>query len=180
MRGKLGIAFKLVALLALVVALSACGRGPKADVNIFILPPGGMDSSVTEALEDSIRESVGEAATVDVFSSPIFDLQKLMVEVAAGDNDIMVLPAEQFTSFARQGGLPGMDHLFNPEDYPEGVLEAPNDEGTLVKNLYGVPVSGTQWLQSVGYKGTEMIAFIHPRATDKDKAELVMKKIMEE
>ncbi|MFD0872348.1 Maltose-binding periplasmic proteins/domains [Chlamydia abortus] len=178
MKAKLGIAWKLIAVLVLVVVLSACGR-ERADVTIFILPPGGMDSSVAETLENFVQDKVGETMSVDLFSSPIFDLNKLMVEIAAGDNDIMVLPEEQFKVFAEQGGLPGMDDLFRPEDYPEGVLEAPNDEGKLEKKLYGVPVSKTEWLQSVGYKGAEMYAFIHPRAKDKDKAAEVLKKIME-
>ncbi|GIP38788.1 hypothetical protein J31TS4_20680 [Paenibacillus sp. J31TS4] len=164
----------------LVLMLAAgCGGGPKADVSVFLMPPKGMLPEQAEKLEASLKEKLGDSPTVQVNSKPIYDDQILLVEVAAGEHGVLIIPERQFKGFGQQGGMVALDDLFNPEDYPGGVLEAPvDDKGKLEKHLYGIPLAQKAWLQQVGYKGEEVYAFIHPRAKNMEQAKKVLQAIV--
>jgi ABC-type glycerol-3-phosphate transport system substrate-binding protein len=171
---------RTLAALVLILALAACGS-PKKDVSVFIMPETGMDEQIAAKLQDSLTQKLNGAATVEVVGSPVYSPEKLVVEIAAGNRSIVILPEKSFQSFARQGGLVNLDGLFNPADYPQGVVEAPTDTSTpnspLEKHLYGIPVGSTKWMQEAGYKGPELMAFIHPRAPQPDKAKLALQAI---
>jgi hypothetical protein len=135
---------------------------------------------MTEKLETSLQAQLGESPTVKVSSSPIFTLDKLVVEVAAGDHGIIILTKDQWLSLAQNGGMVPLDDLLNKDDFPEGVVELPVDdrEGKKETHLYAVPVAKTKWMTDVGYKGEELFAFIHPRAPHMDQAKQVLKTIV--
>jgi ABC-type glycerol-3-phosphate transport system substrate-binding protein len=176
---KLG--FKLLFTLVLCsIGLSACG-GPKADVPIFIMGESGIPTEFSQKLEESLRQHVGETPTISLNSSPIFSQEKMIVELAAGGNGIMILPEQQFQGIAQQGGGIVLDSLFDPKDYPKGVVETLVDsekpDGPKEKHLYGIPVSQTRLMKELGYTGKELIAFVHPRAPDLELAKQVLKVI---
>lgn len=172
----------MLILLLCSIALSGCG-GPKADVPIFMMAEDGMPSEITQKLEDSLKLRLGEAPTIILNSSPIFSMEKMMVELAAGGNGIMILSKAQFNSVAQQGGGVNLDSLFDPKEYPEGMAETLVDykkpEGAKEKHLYGIPIGKTSWMKKVGYTGKEMIAFIHPRAPNLEAAKQVLNVIAE-
>jgi len=170
-------------LAVMAVALVGCG-GPKADVMVFIMtnniPVDG------DKLAEDLKAKVGETPTTDVMTSPMFSMDKLFVELAAGDSDLFVVPKEQFEAFARQGGLVILDEVFKAEDYPGGVVEAPVDTGgkdskqepKLEKHLYGIPMNDTKWLKDGGYRGKEeMYAFVHPRSKQVEETKGILKKL---
>jgi ABC-type glycerol-3-phosphate transport system substrate-binding protein len=169
-------------LLLCSIALSGCG-GPKADVPIFMMGEDGLPSEITQKLEDSLKLRLGETPTIIINSSPIFSMEKMMVELAAGGNGIMILSKTQFDSVAQQGGGIILDSLYDPKEYPEGIAETLVDykkpEGAKEKHLYGIPISKTSWMKDIGYTGTEMIAFIHPHAPNLEAAKQVLKVITE-
>jgi ABC-type glycerol-3-phosphate transport system substrate-binding protein len=162
------------------IALTGCG-GPKADVPIFMMGENGMPSEITQKLEDSLKLRLGETPTIKLNSSPIFSMEKMMVELAAGGNGIMIVSKEQFASVAHQGGGISLDSLFDPKDYPAGVVEVAVDDnkqdGPKEKHLYGIPISQTSWMKDAGYIGKEMVAFIHVRAPNLEAAKQVLKVI---
>ncbi|WNQ10236.1 hypothetical protein MJA45_21820 [Paenibacillus aurantius] len=163
--------------LVVLVVLAGCGGGPKKDVSIFILPSTGLPQNITEKMETDLQAKVGESPTVAVHSSPIYNDEKLLVEIAAGDHSLVILPKKNFEAFARQGSFVSLDDLFKPEDYPSGVVEAPvGDEKNpkMEKHLYGIPLGESKWLKDSGYKGEELYAFVHPRAPQMDKAKQVL------
>ncbi|WP_409344772.1 hypothetical protein [Paenibacillus sp. MBLB4367] len=183
MRKKWLTGFMLLAVL--VVALAGCG-GPKADVIVFV-----MTNNVPidgDKMAEDLKAKVGETPTTDVLTSPMFSMDKLFVELAAGDSDLFVVPKEQYEAFAKQGGLVILDELFKPEDYPGGVVEAPVDTGSkeknqepkLEKHLYGIPMNETKWLKDSGYRGKEeMYAFVHPRSKQVEETKDILKKLSE-
>jgi ABC-type glycerol-3-phosphate transport system substrate-binding protein len=173
--------FKLLFTLVLCsIGLSACG-GPKADVPIFIMGENGIPGEFAQKLEESLKQHIGETPSISLNGSPIFSQEKMIVELAAGGNGIMILPEAQFHGIAQQGGGIILDTLFDQKDYPKGVVEKLVDsekpDGPKEKHLYGIPVSQTRWMKELGYTGKELIAFVHPRAPNLDLAKQVLKVI---
>ena len=176
--GKRLLMIALIVLLILPVL--GCGR-PRADVPIFMMSEGGSQADASASLQASLETLVGASPTVSLNISPMFSLDKLMVEIAAGDNAIMIIPEAQFQSFARQGGLVILDDLFNAADYPKGVIEAPvgsSKEEKIEKHLYGVPVKESKWIKDSGYRGGDLYAFVHPRAKNLEMGKQVLKILM--
>ncbi|MDF2669769.1 MAG: hypothetical protein K0R67_2075 [Paenibacillus sp.] len=156
--------------LALIIGvLAGCG-GPKADVPIFAMFPENAPFNKNDELEKSLKEKVGETPTVQLFVTPMFSLDKMVVELAAGENGLFIVPKAQFDMLANQEGYISLDDTFKKQDYPEGVYK---------DQLFGVPVTNTKWLKDLGYKGGEMIAYIPFRAKNKEKSKEVLKVIME-
>ncbi|MEK8127023.1 hypothetical protein WMW72_03770 [Paenibacillus filicis] len=171
----------------LVLILAGCGGGPKADVPIFMMSKTGIPSDVAEKLEASLIGKVGEAPTVSISASPMFSMDKMIVEIAAGGNGILVIPGEQFQGMSKQGGFVPLDDVANPADFPDGVLELPVDDKSnksadksnpkLEKHLYGIPLEHTKWFTDLQFNGKDLYAFIPQNAKDIEKAKLVMKQI---
>ncbi|WP_235941349.1 hypothetical protein [Paenibacillus puerhi] len=171
----------------LVLILAGCGGGPKADVPIFMMSKTGVPGEVAQKLEAALIEKVGEAPTVSISSSPMFSMEKLIVEIAAGGNGILVVPGEQFEGMSRQGGFVPLDDVASPADFPEGVLELPVEEENgkaadkanpkLEKHLYGIPLEQTKWFTELKLNGKDLYAFIPQNAKDIEKAKQVMKHI---
>ena len=166
---------KLLAVLVLLTVMVGC-VGPKADVSIFIMPSNGMSPVISDMLEKNLQQQLGATPTVRVSSTPIFSLDKMIVEVAAGDHGIIVLTKDQWLSIVRMGGMLPLDDLLKPTDFPEGVVELPVDDpkGKTEQHLYAIPVSNTKWMKSIRYNGEELFAFLHPRAPDLEKAKQVL------
>lgn len=171
----------LVLLLAAVLA--GCG-GPKADVSIFLMTNGGTAQDTTSKLAQALQAKLGEKPTIAVSGSPIFSMEKLIVEVAAADHSIIIIPEEQFQMLVKQGGTTPLEGAFDASRYPGGVLEVPADpnkpDAKPEKHLYGVPVSDAKLLRDAGYKGKETLyAFVHPRAPHMEQAIQALKAIVE-
>jgi ABC-type glycerol-3-phosphate transport system substrate-binding protein len=162
--------WSLAIVIALLVSILAGCGGPKADVPIFVMFAENSPFNKNDEMLASLKEKVGASPTVDVSVSPMFSLDKLVVELAAGDNGLFIVPKQQFDLFANQEGYISLDDTFKKEDYPQGVYNGV---------LYGVPVTNTKWLKDLGYKGPEVMAYIPFRAKDKEKSKQVLKAMME-
>ncbi|WP_019534507.1 hypothetical protein [Paenibacillus ginsengihumi] len=174
MKGKL----LLMALLLAFSVLTGCSKGPKADVTLFLMASNGVPNEVGEKLQQSLQAKVGEGMTVEVVTTPIFSLEKLIVEIAAGGHGVLIVPGEQFKALGQQGGYVSLDDVANPEDYPEGVLEMTED-GKTEKHLYGIPLEHSRWFADLQLNGKDLFAFIPLNAPDHEKAKQVMKIIAE-
>ncbi|UQZ85984.1 Putative lipoprotein YteS precursor [Paenibacillus konkukensis] len=176
MRGK----FMLIMLLLLVLA--GCGGGPKSDVPIFMMGANGIPTEVGDKLQTALQAKLGQAPTVNVQTVPIFSMEKLIVEIAAGDNGIIVVPMEQFKAIGQQGGYVSLDDAAKGEDYPEGVLDLPVDgkeSGKTEKHLYGIPLEKTKWFTEQKLNGKDLVAFVPANAKNQDKVMQVIKVIAE-
>ncbi|TVY07675.1 hypothetical protein [Paenibacillus cremeus] len=171
MRGKW-----LIVVLLLVVALAGCDNGPKADVSIFMMSSQGIPSEVGDKLGQSLQSKLGAAPTVRLNTTPIFSMDKMVVEIAAGENGILIIPGEQFKALGQQGGYVSLDDVAKPEDFPDGVLEL-TDNGKTEKHLYGIPMEKTKWFTELNLNGKNLFAFIPANAPDKEKAKQVLKQI---
>ncbi|CAG7613886.1 hypothetical protein PAESOLCIP111_01655 [Paenibacillus solanacearum] len=165
----------LIALLLLFV-LAGCGGGPKADVPIFLMSATGVPNEVADKLGQSLQAKLGTAPTVKVLTTPIFSVEKLMVEIAAAENGIIIIPTQQFKALGQQGGYVPLDDLAKAEDFPDGVLEITED-GKTQKHLYGIPMEKTKWFTELNFNGKDLYAFIPANAPNMEKSKQVMKQI---
>ncbi|NOU91801.1 hypothetical protein GC093_00920 [Paenibacillus sp. LMG 31456] len=174
--------FMLITLLLSLFALVGCGGGPKADVPIFMMAQNGVPNEIADKLQADLRTKVGEAPTVTVLTTPIFSMEKLIVEIAAGDNGILIVPMEQYKAIGQQGGYVSLDGIAKAEDFPDGVLELPVDgkdgkEGKKEKHLYGIPLEHTKWFMDLKVNGKDLVAFVPANAKNQDKVMQVLKVI---
>jgi ABC-type glycerol-3-phosphate transport system substrate-binding protein len=167
--------FTFMILLLFVVVMAGCG-GPKADVPIFMMSASGIPSEVGDKLEADLQAKVGTAPTVKIQTTPIFSIEKLIVEIAAGDNGIIVVPMEQFKMLGEQGGYVSLDSVAKSEDFPEGVLELKGSDGNKTeKHLYGIPLEKTKWFTELKLNGKDLVAFVPANAKKQEQVMQVLK-----
>jgi hypothetical protein len=174
MKVNLKLAFSIVILMFL---LAGCG-GPNADVTIFMMGPQGFPNEAAQKLESSLTAKAGAVPTIVINSSPLFSIEKMIIEVAAGENGILIIPEDQFRSLGKQGGYVPLDDVIKPEDYPTGMMEI-TDEGKTEKHLYGIPLEDTQWMKEQNMNGKGLFAFIPQNAKKQAEAKQVLKIIAE-
>lgn len=167
------IAFMLVLLAAMGIVLSGCGGGPKADVSVFMMNKEGMPQEAADKLKTNLVSAVGAAPTIEFVTSPLFSLEKMMVELAAGGHDIFILPGEQFVALAKQGGLVPLEDLVNKDDYKAGIVES-NDQGKIETHLYGLPLDDAKWFKTTGFTVKGLVAFIPSNTKHLDNAKKVI------
>jgi len=173
----------MLVLMLLALALAGCGGGPKADVPIFMTGPNGIPAEAGAKLQTALQTKVGAAPTVSIVTSPIFSMEKLIVEIAGAENGIIILPAEHFKALGQQGGYVSLDSAAKMEDFPGGVLELPveSKDGTKEatpkkeKHLYGIPLEETKWFTELNLNGKDLVAFVPANAKNQDKVMQVMK-----
>lgn len=166
----------LVLMMGFMVMLAGCG-GPKPDVSIFVMGPNGFPSDAGEKLEVALKSKVGELPTVKLNTSPIFSMEKMIVELAAGGNGIFILGDEQFKSLSSQAGFVSLDDTIKPEDYPDGVITITEEGKPAEKHLYGIPLIGNKWMKEQGLEGKGLVAFIPQNAPKMNEAKQVLKVI---
>ncbi|WP_317971359.1 hypothetical protein [Paenibacillus sp. CCS19] len=162
----------------LLTAVLLTGCGDKADLSVFLIPETGMPDSVTQAIKTDLQQKMGEK-TVEVFGSPIYNAQKLIVEYIAGEHGLLVIPKNDFISMIGEGGGQPLDDLFKAEDYPDGVITGTvlkeNDEEVQEKHLYGIPVKQAAMFQKAGFVPEDLFIIIPTNAPDLTLSKQAMK-----
>lgn len=155
------------------------GCGKEDGVNIMMMSPAGITSEESDKLELLLQSKLGEELTVKLNAIPLFTEEKLVLEVAAGHNSVLIIPEEPFRQLAEHGGyfIP-LNQIADEKAYPEGVVETTVKE-ELQTGLFGIPLGKTKWFNEAAMKGRGLIAFIPSNAPDADKALQVMKIIGE-
>jgi ABC-type glycerol-3-phosphate transport system substrate-binding protein len=173
-----------IVLAALVGVLSACG-GPKADVSIFTMTQPGLNMEKVEEMEAALQAKFGESPTIDVATSPMFSLEKLIVEIAAGGHSLLILNGEQIKNFlSDKSSVYSLEDTFDPDKYPRGVIEIQltDRDGKVTGKETGffiMPIEETAWFQMGDYRGPPAFAIVPANAPNPDLAKLVLKAIVE-
>ncbi|MDO3408769.1 hypothetical protein QWJ34_03225 [Saccharibacillus sp. CPCC 101409] len=176
---KAGLLLLLAGLLAL---LAGCGKGDDK-VLIFM---SDKESSSREGI-DQIQQKLDAEFTdpkAEFNYSPLFDLQKVMVEYAAGGNSIVILPKDTVQTYGRDGAHLALDEYFDKEKYPEGVFESGvlkdgEDDPVTEEHLFGIPVDQMKMFQDAGYVPKDMLACVVVNAPNADAAIKVLQKLTE-
>jgi ABC-type glycerol-3-phosphate transport system substrate-binding protein len=174
----LNMKVKLALLMLFIMAsLTGCG-GPKADVTIFMMGSQGIPGDTADKLRDSLVSKVGSEPTLALNALSVFSIEKMVVELAAGNNDLLILPDEQFRNIGKQDVYVSLDDMLSPDEYPAGILEQ-GGEAKAEKHLYGIPLEETKWMKDSGMNGKGLVACIPQNAENKEQAKQVLKMIAE-
>jgi hypothetical protein len=170
----------------ILIVVSACG-GPKVDVSIYMIPRNGVSHDILDKLKAQLDMYLGEQFTIDLNGSPIYNPEKLMVEVAAGDHSILIVSRDDFVVYASNGVVP-LEGVFDQEKYPDGVtdyVETKFKNGEYIEvaretHLYGLPVHESRWFKDAEISSKdELYAMLLPRGNIEQGMEL-LKMIMGE
>ncbi|MGF7046674.1 ABC-type glycerol-3-phosphate transport system substrate-binding protein [Paenibacillus sp. DS2015] len=173
---------RLMIVLSAIIMLTACGSD-KADVSVFITDDKFDPSQISEELNQILQEKMGEELKVKVTATPIFNLQKLMIEYATHDHDIIILPENEMKVYGRDGANIVLDSYFDPETYSDGVFEGGvlDDDNNVKteKHLYGIPVSQMKAFQDLEYTSVGLYATIAVSSDSEENAVKVLKAMIE-
>lgn len=172
---------KLLIIVISIIMLAGCGKG-NGKVSVFITDDYLDPSDIREPLEKILQEKVGEELTVEVSASPIYNEQKVMIEYAAQEHEIFILPEPIMKLYARDGTHVVLDEDFDPEKYPEGVFEAgvidmDTDEVVMETHLFAIPISQMKVFQDLNYAREGLYATI-PISTDSMEGSIALLKAM--
>lgn len=178
---------RAVLALACLIILAGCG-GPKYDASVFLMPKTGIATEVSNELQSQLQSYLGEEMTVGLVTSPINNEQKLLVEVISASHAVLIVPKQSLLNYTRQGGPINLDEWFDPAEYEEGVVEGrlleQDEKGKVIgesveTRLFAIPMDKTKLFREMGFKGTELFAFIPANAPDKGRAVEVLKAMTE-
>lgn len=152
-----------------IVMLAGCGKD-EAGVSIFITDNVVDATNIREPLEKSIQEKVGEDLKVEISTAGIYNEQKILIEYAAREHEIVILPEGVTKVYAQQGTHIALDPYFDSATYPTGFFEGgvtneDTDEVIQEKHLFAIPISEMKVFQDLGYTTEGMLATI-PISTD--------------
>jgi len=170
--------FAGLALLVLCMVLSGCGS--KTDLTVFIMPKEYMPDGVTAKVEEKLTAKFGEEKKIAVNASPMYNEQKLIVEIAAGGNGVLILPKDTLMNMINQGPAVQLDKWFDASAYPEGVFESDLGDSknpNVVKGLFAIPVEKTIF-KDAGYNEPNMLMIIPANAPDEELSVAVMKELV--
>jgi hypothetical protein len=180
-RGKRSTVMILLTMMALLT-LSACGT--KYDLDVFIMPKNGLPDNVAGDVKQALQAKLGEDKKIQVIGSPIYNAQKMLVEFAAGEHDIIVLPKEDFQQVAFEGGAVPLDDTFDSSAYPAGVMEGTvlqeDHKEVKEKHLFGIPLSSSKMFKDAGYisQSDEMYMIVYARTKDEPFAKQALKEMV--
>ncbi|AET59871.1 hypothetical protein HPL003_15615 [Paenibacillus terrae HPL-003] len=179
----------IVGMLALVL-LAGCGGRDKDSFTIFIMDKQGDASIIRDELAQKLKDKLGEQApAIEIAVSPLYNQQKLVVEYAAGENDLFILPEEDMKLYGQNGSNLPLDDAFDKKTYARGVFEGgvfkekeQGEKGTdMLKetHLYGIPVEQMKMFKDLKYNSKTLFATVPPRTSNKEEAIKVLKALTE-
>lgn len=174
----------MVALLFMVI-LTACGKEEDTAFQIFMTDDQGSIAGIEEELESKLQEKFGERITIKVISSPIYNLQKLLLEYVGRTNDMMIMPENDMISFGRAGSHTALEDTLDPETYSRGFFEGGtyeiDENGDMAKDmvtgdhLFGIPLDEMAIFKELNYPAHNLFATIPVSTSDAALAKEVLK-----
>lgn len=176
----------IITLLSIIALITGCG-GSKADLTIFMSHEYSIPEEQVSALEQEINDKLNGEYTVQIFSSPIYNAQKILLEYAAAENGLLVLPLQDVKQYAQNGGNLALDEYINPADYEEGVFEGMSmkkiDNNKFEENngtfLFGLPTEKLSLMQKHGLVDTQWFVTVPGTTPNVDLSIKVLNLLME-
>lgn len=177
----------LTAIVSIVFLLAGCGG--KDGFSIFIIDNQGNPSAISEQLQANLQQKLGEEPKVEVITSAMYDVQKIMVEYAAGGHDIFILPESDMKQYGSNGSNIPLDDTFDPKKFERGVFEGgvlvekgEGDGGSDIKqesHLYGIPLEDMKMFKDVEYAASNLFATIPVSSSNVEESKKVLKALTE-
>ncbi|OPA76782.1 hypothetical protein BVG16_16570 [Paenibacillus selenitireducens] len=177
----------IAALLLGLVMLTGCGKNP--DMTIFMMPAANevIPTEVTEQVQAQLQAKLGEEKTLQVNSSAMYNIQKLIAELAVSQNGIMVIQEQDMLNFANSEGCTPLEGTFDQEKYKKGFVEGTvsvkgadgKDQEKKEQHLYALPINEMKMFQTIGYKTDKLYAIIPSNAPNKELSMKVLQMMAE-
>lgn len=168
-----------------MLLLNACGE-KTADFTMFMMAQGAIPSEITTAIQDDLTNKYQDQFTIQVVSPPMYNIQRLLIEYAANQNSLIVLPKDDMKAYSRNGGHVVLDSYFDKEQYAEGVMEGLVEPGNgkekqdvLEEHLYALPVSKLPFLEKHGVTNPEFLIAIPANTPNLDRSVEVLNMMTE-
>ncbi|WP_149466387.1 hypothetical protein [Paenibacillus antarcticus] len=163
---------------ASILMLAGCGND--ADVSIFMTDLSQSPSDIREPLEQELQEKLGEDLKVSISAAALYVEQKVLIEYAAGEHEIIIVPEDVMKRYSQQGAHRVLDQEFDSEKFPEGVFEAGvTDEATneivSEKHLFAIPLSKMKIFQGMNFRTEGLYATIPFSSNSVENSVKVMK-----
>lgn len=177
----------LLAVVLLVAVMTGCG-GPKADLTIFMSHEYSLPEEKVTALQDEINDKLNGEYTVKINASPIYNMQKIMLEYAAAGNGLIVLPKDDIKKYSENGGHVALDEYLDPAAYEEGVFEGQlvtkTSEGKFEekngKYLFGLPSDKLPLMEKYGLVDKQWYVAVPSTTPSVELSVKVLKLLMEQ
>ncbi len=172
-------------LLVLVAVLSGCSGGnDKNTVTIFMMDQAGSPGTIGETLGKQLKDKLGPDLKVEFIESAMYNNTKLVVEYAAGMNDIMILNKEDVMNFGKSGANLPLDDYFSAEEFPEGVFEGGvsvegEEELRQEKHLYAIPASKLKMFKDAGFAPDDLFVTVAVSTDSLEHSAAAIKAMME-
>lgn len=177
----------LLAVVLLVAVMTGCG-GPKADLTIFMSHEFTLPEDSVTALQDEINDKLNGEYIVKINASPLYNMQKIMIEYAAAGNGLMVLPKDDIKKYSENGGNLALDEYLDPATYEEGVFEGlsvtkTSDDKFEEKNgkyLFGLPTDKLPLMEKHGLVDNQWYVAVPSTTPNIELSVKVLKLLMEQ
>lgn len=174
----------IAGLLVMMTLISGCGGSSKNTVTIFMMDKNGSPSTIGETMEKGLKAKLGPDLKVEFNAMGLYNIQKLMVEYAAGMNDIIILSKDDVINYGKNGANIPLDDYFSPADYPEGVFEGGisvegQDDLKMEKHLYAIPASKLKMFKDTGYAPEELFVTVAATTDSIEQSIQAIKAMME-
>ncbi len=169
-------------MIAAIMLLAGCGKGDD-NITIFMSDEGAVSQDAIGLVQEKLNTDLSELK-VELNYSPLFNLQKVMIEYAAGGNSIVILPEDTIKTYGKDGAHIPLDEYFDKSEYPEGVFESGvlkdgENDAVLEEHLFGIPLTEMKMFQDTGYTPEGLLACVLVNAPDKEAAVKVLQKLTE-
>ncbi|MCQ4086863.1 hypothetical protein [Saccharibacillus sp. JS10] len=171
----------LLLLVATISLLAGCGK--EEGTLIFMSDKASSNREGIDTIQEKLTAEVPDLKA-EFNYSPLFDLNKVLVEYVGGDNSIVILPTDTIKVYGKDGGHIPLDDYFDQADYPDGVFESGvlkdgEQDAVMEKHLFGIPVKDMKMFQDAGYTPDNMLACVLVTAPDREVAIKVLQKLTE-
>lgn len=186
-------AIGVVAALAIIVSI-IWSMVTHVDPDFKVLLVGTVGTTDVEKLTAEVQNAMPGTKAVQIQQimlgegtdgqTEIAMQQKLMVELAAGQNDVVLVDAERFEIYARQGMFKSLDDRLSEygttaeaQQAQRIALEDEEGTGGTEAHVYGIDVTGSEWLKAHDVYGTKIIAAELVNGEFADKADAFLELI---
>lgn len=178
-RRKMGIWLMLI---VSIMLLAGCGK--EDGVLIFMSDEqAALSREGIDVIQEQLAVDLPDTK-VEFNYSAMHNVQKVLVEYAAGGNSIMILPEDMVKLYGKDGAHLVLDDYFDKADYPDGVFESGilkdgEKDAVLEEHLFGIPVKDMKMFQDAGYVPENMLACVLVNAEDQEAAIKILQKLTE-
>ncbi len=188
---KMHIIFGIIAVLVVYSIISSIVNKVEPDFTLGIV--GDIYATNSEAVVDAIETVIPALKEVSVMPMSVkmtaeneFDIaiqQKIMIEMAVGDLDLVIVDKWNYDRFADSGTFMELSDVakeldIDMEAHEELITELDESVGEVGEGLYGIYVTDSEFLKECGIIGGEMIVVIRVTAKHPEAAMELLKIIV--